>query len=1021
MDSSINQDGVGHQFQQQQYSANSDFSPEPAVPSARGPNALGPNYAGSHNHALDQGAAVYHQQYQHYSMQPVGGNGNENGNQAIHHHHYNPVNPIQHHHQQHHDSPSNSPNPASSHASNAYQAPPSQLVSMSRRASMLSEHSFNGNDLDLSHSIAASTNQTTSAATIAPPTGRKQSVSKNTPKLYALRIASQPGIYRSWAMAKTLIEGCPGAKYKGFVTVEECMQFIWEGFPNSTFTVNENGDYIMDDPEPVFQVIEEARQKKEKNSGLLLADDMSSFEPNELSKAQAERIASLFQSDPLLQTELNSEQKDALDAVKAGNNLFVSGAKKTGKDLLLSHIYNHLVSVKKSFHITSASVITSQNSNSTYTLGWTGMGKALGTKRQILSKVRKNTQARKAWSDVSCLIIKDCSMLPAFLLDIIDFLAREIRKEPNTAFGGIQIILVGSTHGPLPQPSQAVCCPHCGQNHRVGTGFCGLGSQVGQFITCSNEECKHMFINSWILYPFEAAVWDEAKFTFIELKKSFQEDERLSELVQEFSKAPPFSEKALEALNRLMEKTIVTEGQMTSICANNEEMNKMNDAALLSLSGDSAKYEAIDTVLNNFDFSSRAQQKEGPTDEIINLKAGTQILIISANGRDVENGVIVDFVTAIPEQIDQFAKANSHGMSQVETGLKEWLAKNAVLPRVRVEGETELRIIPCRAWIIRANGRAAAWRIQLPVRLAYGISLAKGQDLSLNKIMISASREWLIGEMYMALNFAKSFDSIYLDGLTEASFTADSRVLEFTKAAVHGSICTSVKTNNVPEGFFVAPPNVSSLKRHSVAAMGGGSQKKRRPSKQIMTSVMPSFMEESGNDIGRSLNQGGGGMADPQLLRYQQMSQRRHSYQPLTSYQEQQQQFAFLQSQMIGGQPIIHQRAATSGSAMMRGMVPMGLPNQETFQMQQPDPSKQFHHRSSISYEGLPNMTSSQQQQQQQKTYSQSSPYEASQALPMMIHQNLELTSPNDMMQLNIAQSGQFEPQQHDQWQSWQP
>ena len=60
---------------------------------------------------------------------------------------------------------------------------------------------------------------------------------------------------------------------------------------------------------------------------------MSSFEPNELSKAQAERIASLFQSDPLLQTELNSEQKDALDAVKAGNNLFVSGGVSLAKVL----------------------------------------------------------------------------------------------------------------------------------------------------------------------------------------------------------------------------------------------------------------------------------------------------------------------------------------------------------------------------------------------------------------------------------------------------------------------------------------------------------------------------------------------------------------------------------------------------------------------------------------------------------------------------------------------------------------
>jgi hypothetical protein len=83
---------------------------------------------------------------------------------------------------------------------------------------------------------------------------RKNSVSKGlSTKIYALRIASVPGIYHQWSLAKTLIDGCPGAKYKGFYSIEECMQFIWEQFPSATFTPNSDGDYIMDDPEPVYQ------------------------------------------------------------------------------------------------------------------------------------------------------------------------------------------------------------------------------------------------------------------------------------------------------------------------------------------------------------------------------------------------------------------------------------------------------------------------------------------------------------------------------------------------------------------------------------------------------------------------------------------------------------------------------------------------------------------------------------------------------------------------------------------------
>ena len=182
------------------------------------------------------------------------------------------------------------------------------------------------------------------------------------------------------------------------------------------------------------------------------------------------------------------------------------------------------------------------------------MGKALGTKKQILSKVRKNAQVRKVWTDVSCLVIKDCSMLPAFLLDIIDFLAREIRKQPDIAFGGMQIIMIGSTYGPLPHSSQALCCPHCGQSHRLRTGLGSFGSQVGQFITCSNEDCKNMFTNSWILYPFEAAVWNDAKFSFFSLSKSYESDEKLARLLHDFGKVPPFSESALALMKELMDK-----------------------------------------------------------------------------------------------------------------------------------------------------------------------------------------------------------------------------------------------------------------------------------------------------------------------------------------------------------------------------------------------------------------------------------------------------------------------------------
>jgi hypothetical protein len=187
-----------------------------------------------------------------------------------------------------------------------------------RRASMITLPS------ELNRYGFATSNNFNSQLGLHPSTsiGRRQSMSKSS-KIYALRIASTPGIYHSWVVAKSLIDGCPGAKYKGFSTVEECMNFFWEQFPSCTFTINDNGDYIMNETEPVYEIIAKARQKKQKNSGISLATDTSSFDPLD---PQAKLLKSIIASNSNLSLELNAEQQQALDSVMKGENVFISGS-----------------------------------------------------------------------------------------------------------------------------------------------------------------------------------------------------------------------------------------------------------------------------------------------------------------------------------------------------------------------------------------------------------------------------------------------------------------------------------------------------------------------------------------------------------------------------------------------------------------------------------------------------------------------------------------------------------------------
>ena len=53
-------------------------------------------------------------------------------------------------------------------------------------------------------------------------------------KYYAVRVGKTPGIYLTWDDCKAMVDGFPGAKYKGFETLEEAKDFLGESSAKDT-------------------------------------------------------------------------------------------------------------------------------------------------------------------------------------------------------------------------------------------------------------------------------------------------------------------------------------------------------------------------------------------------------------------------------------------------------------------------------------------------------------------------------------------------------------------------------------------------------------------------------------------------------------------------------------------------------------------------------------------------------------------------------------------------------------------
>lgn len=143
---------------------------------------------------------------------------------------------------------------------------------------------------------------------------------------------------------------------------------------------------------------------------------------------------------------LSKEQESVIQLAKEGYNLFYTGAAGTGKSLLLRTLVKEL---KQQYGDNPLAVgVTASTGLAAYNIGgmtinsYTGIGLGEGSAAEINRKLKRNTNALERWDGLQVLIIDEVSMIDGRLLDKLDQLAR-LRKRSKKPFGGVQVILCG--------------------------------------------------------------------------------------------------------------------------------------------------------------------------------------------------------------------------------------------------------------------------------------------------------------------------------------------------------------------------------------------------------------------------------------------------------------------------------------------------------------------------------------------------------------------------------------------------
>ena len=330
--------------------------------------------------------------------------------------------------------------------------------------------------------------------------------------------------------------------------------------------------------------------------------------------------------------------------------------------------------------------------------------------------------------NLELLVIDEISMVRADLLDVVDTLLRVYRKS-SLPFGGVQVILIGDTF------------------------------QLPPVAIGEDKDILRRFYDSEFF--FSSKVIQNNKPLYIELKKIYRQNEQdfinLLNRVRVNQMLPGDFQTLNSRLNpnfRPQEKD-----NYIILATKNDRVSEINERKLNELKTPTMTYMA--EVAGEFPLANR------PTDTELLLKVGAQVMFVKndIDGRYYNGKIGVITETNVDEvKVEIETRRGVHKT----IGVKRDLWKNMAYTWDEEEGRIKEEVIGTFS--------------QIPLRLAWAITVHKSQGLTFEKVIADIGDSFASGQVYVALSRCTSLNGLVLmSPIGNWSVKTDRRVIEFAK------------------------------------------------------------------------------------------------------------------------------------------------------------------------------------------------------------------------------------------------